>query len=62
MPTKTLTRKPQGQYIDLMVRCPRCENVQHEFVYSLDEKKWFKCNHCQQLSASGAWIVLRFGM
>lgn len=61
MADKSAVKKPQRKYIDLMVKCPRCGNKQHEYVYSLDEKKWFKCNDCQQLSASGAWTVLYFG-
>ncbi|GAI86781.1 unnamed protein product [marine sediment metagenome] len=44
MVTKTVVKKPQRKYIDLMVKCPRCGKVQHFYVYSLDEKEWFKCN------------------
>lgn len=58
MAAKTAVEKPQRKFIDLMIKCPRCGHVQHEFVYSLFEKRWFKCLVCGTMSASGAWIVL----
>jgi len=44
--------------IDLLLRCPRCRHEQHEYVYSLTDKPWVKCNDCQQLSPSGAWTIV----
>ena len=60
MATKTTVKKTRGKYIELMVRCPRCRNVQYEYVYSLDEKPYFKCLGCGVLVPSGAWTVTYF--
>lgn len=58
MATKSVTKKTERKFIDLLIKCPRCGNVQHEYVYSLFDKPWFKCVGCEQLTPSGAWIVL----
>jgi len=44
--------------VDLHLKCPRCQHAQHEYAYSLEDQPWFKCEACQQLSPSGAWIVM----
>lgn len=61
MATKTAGEKPKRKHTDLLIKCPRCGYTQHEYVYSLEEKRWFKCGGCKELSASGAWIVVYFG-
>jgi len=62
MADKTAAQKSHQKYIELMVKCPRCWNVQHEYVYSLFEKPYFKCLGCGVLVPSGAWTVLYVGM
>lgn len=58
MATTTAVKKPLRKFIELLIKCPRCANVHHEYVYSLDEKPYFKCLGCGVLVPFGAWIVL----
>ena len=58
MAAETVVKKSQKKVIDLLIKCPRCGNVQHEYLYSLYDKNWFKCTGCQELFAAGAWKVL----
>lgn len=58
MAAKSVIKKTLGKFIDLLVRCPRCAHVQHEYVYSLFGKPYFKCEGCAVMTPSGAWSVL----
>ena len=53
--------KQSKPVIDMLLKCPRCKHPQHEYVYSLYDKPWIKCDGCQQLSPSGSWNVIAVG-
>ena len=50
-----------GAVIDMFLKCPQCQHSQHTYVYQLDDKKWIKCQACDELSPSGAWAVITVG-
>ena len=58
------TRQHRGilqSIIDMLLKCPRCQHSQHTYVYQLDDKKWIKCQACDELIPSGAWGVIAVG-
>ena len=57
----TKAREKNPPFIDMFLRCPRCQHAQHIYVYNLDDKPWLKCNACDELSPSGAWGVITVG-
>ena len=44
--------------ITQLLRCPKCNHAQFEYTYKLTDKPWLKCEGCQELSASGAWLII----
>lgn len=62
MAAKPVIKKTLGKFIDLLVKCPRCTHVQHEYVYSLFDKPYFKCEGCGVMTPSGVWGVLYMKM
>lgn len=46
------------QVIQLSLRCPACRAFQLEHVYHLNDKPWFKCQHCGETSPSDSWRLV----
>ena len=57
----TRAKKPRTRSLpvmELLLKCPRCQHPQREYVYRLVDKTWLKCQACQEMSAFGAWGVI----
>ena len=46
--------------IELLIQCRRCGHRQYEYVNDLTDPTYFRCVGCNELSASGAWVVVQF--
>lgn len=44
--------------LDFLLKCPRCGQAQHEYMYQVSDKPWIKCEHCQQLSPIDSCSVI----